>query len=133
MKYSTTAEFQIFWNNERPFFKDRRVRQAFFFSSRRRHTSSLRDWSSDVCSSDLASYLNEIPSRTRYSATLPSWIVTSKRVASATRRSRIDCAAVCTAFLAAASHDSVLVPITSVTRYTLSVIFAPLDRGGNMP
>src|SRR6266496_6085140 len=25
----------------------------FFFSSRRRHTISLRDWSSDVCSSDL--------------------------------------------------------------------------------
>src|SRR6266576_715423 len=25
----------------------------FFFSSRRRHTSSRRDWSSDVCSSDL--------------------------------------------------------------------------------
>src|SRR5690349_8028064 len=27
---------------------------SFFFSSRRRHTRSLRDWSSDVCSSDLA-------------------------------------------------------------------------------
>src|SRR6266849_6162977 len=27
---------------------------AFFFSSRRRHTRSTRDWSSDVCSSDLA-------------------------------------------------------------------------------
>src|SRR5438132_11470489 len=27
---------------------------AFFFSSRRRHTRSLCDWSSDVCSSDLA-------------------------------------------------------------------------------
>src|SRR5204862_5813666 len=27
----------------------------FFFSSRRRHTRSLRDWSSDVCSSDLRS------------------------------------------------------------------------------
>src|SRR5690349_7443737 len=27
---------------------------VFFFSSRRRHTRSLRDWSSDVCSSDLA-------------------------------------------------------------------------------
>src|SRR5699024_11934205 len=27
----------------------------FFLSSRRRHTSSKRDWSSDVCSSDLAS------------------------------------------------------------------------------
>src|SRR5256712_12276823 len=27
---------------------------VFFFSSRRRHTRSDRDWSSDVCSSDLA-------------------------------------------------------------------------------
>src|SRR6266403_3063844 len=27
--------------------------QSFFFSSRSRHTRSLRDWSSDVCSSDL--------------------------------------------------------------------------------
>src|SRR5206468_10115504 len=27
----------------------------FFFSSRRRHTRSDRDWSSDVCSSDLIS------------------------------------------------------------------------------
>src|SRR6267378_6663316 len=29
------------------------VNSYFFFSSRRRHTRSLRDWSSDVCSSDL--------------------------------------------------------------------------------
>src|SRR5699024_12183155 len=29
----------------------------FFFSSRRRHTRSKRDWSSDVCSSDLADQL----------------------------------------------------------------------------
>src|SRR2546421_6505929 len=28
------------------------VRLNFFFSSRRRHTRSDRDWSSDVCSSD---------------------------------------------------------------------------------
>src|SRR5712675_645268 len=28
----------------------------FFFSSRRRHTRCSRDWSSDVCSSDLAAY-----------------------------------------------------------------------------
>src|SRR5437868_15082836 len=27
----------------------------FFFSSRRRHTRSKRDWSSDVCSSDIES------------------------------------------------------------------------------
>src|SRR2546421_5649587 len=29
------------------------VQYFFFFSSRRRHTRSDRDWSSDVCSSDL--------------------------------------------------------------------------------
>src|SRR2546429_5679041 len=28
--------------------------RSFFFSSRRRHTRCSRDWSSDVCSSDLA-------------------------------------------------------------------------------
>src|SRR6266436_1453416 len=33
------------WNNANEFF--------FFFSSRRRHTRCSRDWSSDVCSSDL--------------------------------------------------------------------------------
>src|SRR5690349_23483038 len=31
---------------------------CFFFSSRRRHTRSLRDWSSDVCSSDLTPFLD---------------------------------------------------------------------------
>src|SRR5690349_25174922 len=31
----------------------------FFFSSRRRHTRSLRDWSSDVCSSDLSARQGE--------------------------------------------------------------------------
>src|SRR5437899_12993943 len=29
-------------------------RYVFFFSSRRRHTRCLSDWSSDVCSSDLS-------------------------------------------------------------------------------
>src|SRR5437868_11186774 len=34
---------------------------SFFFSSRRRHTRSKRDWSSDVCSSDLQAHeLDEI-------------------------------------------------------------------------
>src|SRR3712207_8841111 len=31
----------------------------FFFSSRRRHTRYWRDWSSDVCSSDLAPRLQD--------------------------------------------------------------------------
>src|SRR5690349_24610258 len=34
----------------------------FFFSSRRRHTRSLRDWSSDVCSSDLGSQASSVES-----------------------------------------------------------------------
>src|SRR5699024_4289323 len=33
----------------------------FFFSSRRRHTRSKRDWSSDVCSSDLFHFIMNIP------------------------------------------------------------------------
>src|SRR3712207_7123421 len=32
---------------------------SFFFSSRRRHTRYWRDWSSDVCSSDLTPFLLE--------------------------------------------------------------------------
>src|SRR5256885_6184295 len=34
---------------------------GFFFSSRRRHTRLQGDWSSDVCSSDLASFEIEPP------------------------------------------------------------------------
>src|SRR6266852_4138930 len=33
---------------------------SFFFSSRRRHTSCYRDWSSDVCSSDLATVTRQL-------------------------------------------------------------------------
>src|SRR5438067_2513487 len=33
------------------------MKKTFFFSSRRRHTRSKRDWSSDVCSSDLVADL----------------------------------------------------------------------------
>src|SRR2546422_3114100 len=40
---------------------------SFFFSSRRRHTRCSRDWSSDVCSSDLRL------SRTGTSAAQPAW------------------------------------------------------------
>src|SRR5207245_3777048 len=35
---------------------------VFFFSSRRRHTRCYRDWSSDVCSSDLGGY-GSVPQR----------------------------------------------------------------------
>src|SRR5207253_225576 len=41
-----------------PWMPDRTEANPFFFSSRRRHTRWPRDWSSDVCSSDLS---EEIP------------------------------------------------------------------------
>src|SRR3989337_266984 len=34
-------------------YEDKTRNHVFFFSSRRRHTRCYRDWSSDVCSSDL--------------------------------------------------------------------------------
>src|SRR2546429_4667912 len=51
------------------------VRVFFFFSSRRRHTRCSRDWSSDVCSSDLVksfcgSQRRRIPSNKAFGA---SW------------------------------------------------------------
>src|SRR5215211_9301651 len=39
----------------------------FFFSSRRRHTRSLCDWSSDVCSSDLSAECCLVASRHAWS------------------------------------------------------------------
>src|SRR6266513_2363237 len=43
----------------------RNFRDLFFFSSRRRHTRSKRDWSSDVCSSDLRCHGRRWPARDR--------------------------------------------------------------------
>src|SRR3712207_7788859 len=37
-------------------------RVIFFFSSKRRHTRYWRDWSSDVCSSDLELTVSSMPS-----------------------------------------------------------------------
>src|SRR5690606_40143367 len=63
---------------------------SFFFSSRRRHTRFSRDWSSDVCSSDLAtvlsrpSYPSPVSERTR--TPLPSAATgTYTRVSGSTR------------------------------------------------
>src|SRR6266498_5384651 len=42
----------------------------FFFSSRRRHTRCGRDWSSDVCSSDLYSAPGLFPGKSEVSAGL---------------------------------------------------------------
>src|SRR3712207_5266288 len=43
----------------------------FFFSSRRRHTRYWRDWSSDVCSSDLRRVLLQAGARRRINRVVP--------------------------------------------------------------
>src|SRR5438132_7603524 len=78
----------------------------FFFSSRRRHTRSLCDWSSDVCSSDLAAAMESssgnhhrhwqpalLESRPRYSysATLESLIDIRTVIRSEERRVGKEC------------------------------------------
>src|SRR5206468_7604855 len=70
---------------------------AFFFSSRRRHTRSDRDWSSDVCSSDLLPYSSgsqlafpaEYGRRISQSVTGPRWSV--QRARSEERRVGKEC------------------------------------------
>src|SRR5436309_10663080 len=53
----------------------------FFFSSRRRHTRFSRDWSSDVCSSDLVSpSRGELPTYI-YDADTPRLMATPKHYA----------------------------------------------------
>src|SRR2546429_317284 len=56
----------------------------FFFSSRRRHTRCSRDWSSDVCSSDLDSIGPKLgrgtSSSVRATCTVPIWVPPASRV-----------------------------------------------------
>src|SRR5699024_11453990 len=47
----------------------------FFFSSRRRHTRSKRDWSSDVCSSDLEEINQQHTNKSYVSVDLPEGII----------------------------------------------------------
>src|SRR5690606_40653927 len=49
---------------------------GFFFSSRRRHTMFSRDWSSDVCSSDLAA---AVPYRVVQAMNGDAWVAASGR------------------------------------------------------
>src|SRR3989442_996101 len=53
------------------------VKILFFFSSRRRHTRCGRDWSSDVCSSDLlnSAQMREADRRTIEEIGIPSLVL----------------------------------------------------------
>src|SRR5687768_18112907 len=62
------AQFQVDGHRRERLGRVQRARftsRFFFFSSRRRHTRCSRDWSSDVCSSDLK-YTAATPSSSRY-------------------------------------------------------------------
>src|SRR5215211_7357338 len=61
----------------------------FFFSSRRRHTRSLCDWSSDVCSSDLGAWSPWPWQWTPRSRTRPCRSTTSPRSSRSPRRTRM--------------------------------------------
>src|SRR5699024_11763240 len=52
----------------------------FFFSSRRRHTRSKRDWSSDVCSSDLYIRIWFMFRGKRCRETLKGWEITNSNI-----------------------------------------------------
>src|SRR5262245_64850294 len=54
---SFDRSYFVYWSRYGCFFV------LFFFSSRRRHTRCLSDWSSDVCSSDLLLGLDRIVAR----------------------------------------------------------------------
>src|SRR5438105_9709364 len=58
---------------------------VFFFSRRRRHTRSPRDWSSDVCSSDLVDAQVIVGGRVKISE-LPLVLLTASRAQQATER-----------------------------------------------
>src|SRR5947209_17660210 len=61
---------------------------SFFFSSRRRHTRYWRDWSSDVCSSDLTGLIQMGAAPTPLAATRGSVSqIAAKRSSAPTRRS----------------------------------------------
>src|SRR5690606_39372309 len=62
------------------------VTRPFFFSSRRRHTSFSRDWSSDVCSSDLLVLIFQTPEL--HWAALPLVLVTTIVLFSGRRENR---------------------------------------------
>src|SRR3712207_8260240 len=51
----------------------------FFFSSRRRHTRYWRDWSSDVCSSDLGNAVAKVGDTTITKATFDHWLEIAAR------------------------------------------------------
>src|SRR3989304_1810786 len=51
------------------------IRSGFFFSSRRRHTICSRDWSSDVCSSDLLPKPPKMTKEEDFYGSFADWLV----------------------------------------------------------
>src|SRR2546422_8028578 len=60
----------------------------FFFSSRRRHTRCSRDWSSDVCSSDLHELRHQVFFKQPFTAARPGVVAAMARVKDHDRQGR---------------------------------------------
>src|SRR6266496_6675944 len=105
---------------------------SFFFSSRRRHTRSLRDWSSDVCSSDLGAWRDRVlePLRQQHRVMLDRAIARGEIAASVDRDVVLDL------FFGAAEHRLLLghLPMTGeFIAEVVDVILAGLPRPDRPP
>src|SRR2546428_9916020 len=101
---------------------------SFWFSSRRRHTRSDRDWSSDVCSSALASvlasvYLNALFATVTLAATFATSFVRSEEHTSELQ-SRSD--VVCRLLLEKNCALCVIVPAAALALSVLTCTVQPL-------
>src|SRR5215208_4214372 len=101
----------------------------FFFSSRRRHTRWPRDWSSDVCSSDLPRRLRERPAhpdpapRRRHHGVRP---LRRSAAAARGRRRAAACDAGLTPTRLPRADALASLPMSTVT-YVISVPLVPAD------
>src|SRR5437763_17075309 len=65
------------------------MRSFFFFSSRRRHTRYIGDWSSDVCSSDLTSMPAGPTTPSGQPTRLPPTVTTSNETGTRSEERRV--------------------------------------------
>src|SRR3712207_9560311 len=110
-------------------------RRMFFFSSRRRHTRYWRDWSSDVCSSDLLHSLTESQRAVLLALCRPfkhgsAYAVptTNQQIRSEERRVGKECRSRWSPYHYKKKHSHTLPtrPINSTNILTLTHIYVPL-------
>src|SRR5215204_7302733 len=97
----------------------------FFFSSRRRHTRSLCDWSSDVCSSDLAGATERLKLAGGTRGVVFLWVPVDARSAPTAIHHRVTMEQGSGDSVKTQELESVAVPVA-----TEAVVIGPPLRGG---